>query len=135
MRRGFTLIELLIAIAIIGMLTAIALASFSVARTNARDARRIDDIGQIQKALALYLISNNTFPISVATSTLDGNDSVSAALISSGEFSASPRDPGAPVYEYSYSSSATGNSYILSFCLETETIPNYNADCSNVVTP
>ncbi len=53
-QRGFTLIELLVVIAIIGMLSSIVFASLNSARMKARDARRISDLGQVQKALSLY---------------------------------------------------------------------------------
>ena len=60
---GFTLIELLMVIAIIGTLSSIVLASLNTARMNARDARRLSDINQIQTALELYYDDNNeTYP-------------------------------------------------------------------------
>lgn len=53
-RRGFTLIELLVVISIIGLLSTIILASVVQARARARDAKRIQDLQQLQKALELY---------------------------------------------------------------------------------
>ena len=62
-RRGFTLIELLVVIAIIGILAAIVLASLDSARKKGRDADRISEINQLQKALALYYDANGqTYP-------------------------------------------------------------------------
>lgn len=60
--RGFTLIELLVVIAIIGVLSSVVLASLNNARTKARDARRINDLRQIQIALELYYDSNGRYP-------------------------------------------------------------------------
>jgi len=61
-RRGFTLIELLIVIAIIGILTAIALPNFRNAQTRAKVARAKADIKTIVSGLEQYMIDNNAYP-------------------------------------------------------------------------
>ncbi len=61
-KPGFTLIELLVVIAIIGILSSVVLASLSTARTKARDTRRIEDIKQIETALALYFDTCRKYP-------------------------------------------------------------------------
>ena len=58
LRAGFTLIELLVVIAIIGILSSVVVASLNSARKKARDARRVDDVKQLQLALELYFDSN-----------------------------------------------------------------------------
>ncbi len=60
--RGFTLIELLVVIAIIGILSSVVLASLNTARGKANDARRLQDLQQIAKALTIYRIDNGKFP-------------------------------------------------------------------------
>lgn len=62
MKRGFTLIELLVVVAIIGMLSSVVLSSLNTARANARDARRLQDLKQIQTAMELYYSANGTYP-------------------------------------------------------------------------
>jgi prepilin-type N-terminal cleavage/methylation domain-containing protein len=62
LESGFTLIELLVVITIIGLMASIALAGLNRARISARDTKRIADIQQVQKALALYLLNNNAYP-------------------------------------------------------------------------
>ena len=66
-RRGFTLIELLVVIAIIGMLSSIVLASLNTARVKARDARRVSDMLEIQKAVELYNSDYGRYPISTCS--------------------------------------------------------------------
>ena len=66
--RGFTLIELLVVISIIGLLSSVVLASLSGARESARDARRQQDVRQIQTAIELYMNDHNGNPPTAATS-------------------------------------------------------------------
>ena len=68
---GFTLIELLFVISIIGLLAVSILASLNVARVKARDARRLQDIRQIQNALNLYFDKYNYYPRSGLTGSTE----------------------------------------------------------------
>jgi prepilin-type N-terminal cleavage/methylation domain-containing protein len=94
MKKGFTLFELLVSISIIGILTAIAVMSFSSAQKKARDSRRIQDMNIIQKAAEQYYSQNNyTYPAN------------SDAFVSGGVLQAWPVDPkgvgvGATAYVY-----------------------------------
>jgi type II secretion system protein G len=63
---GFTLIELLVVIAIIGILSSVVLASVGTARAKARDAKRLADIKEIQKAIEIYHIDKGTYPLTGA---------------------------------------------------------------------
>lgn len=60
--RGFTLIELLVVIAIISLLSSVVLAALNDARAKARDARRMEDLRQINTALQLYLQDHEEAP-------------------------------------------------------------------------
>jgi len=62
-KLGFTLIELLVVISIIGLLSSVVLASLNSARMKARDAKRIEDIRQIQLALEMYYDDNGKYPL------------------------------------------------------------------------
>jgi len=70
---AFTLIELLVVISVIGILIATVTLSFSGAQQKARDARRIEDMNSIQKAMEVYYGANNyTYPTSQAALTSNG---------------------------------------------------------------
>lgn len=59
MKRAFTLIELLVVIAIIALLSSIVLTSLNASRAKARDAKRVSDLREVEKALELYANENN----------------------------------------------------------------------------
>jgi prepilin-type N-terminal cleavage/methylation domain-containing protein len=66
MKRGFTLIELLVVIAIVGILASIVLASLSSARTQARDVKRVAELQNMAKEVALQNGSGNFSGCTVA---------------------------------------------------------------------
>ena len=62
---GFTLIELLVILSIISLLSSVIFANVNSARLRARDARRIAELSQLNRALTLYFNSssgNYTYP-------------------------------------------------------------------------
>lgn len=61
-QKGFTLIELLVVISIIGFISSVILVSLNSSRMKARDARRIADLEQIQKALEFYFDDHGYYP-------------------------------------------------------------------------
>jgi len=73
-RLGFTLIELLVVISIIGMLSSIVLASLNSARAKARDAKRIADLREIEKALDFHFDKYRSYtkPENMCTDTSYG---------------------------------------------------------------
>ena len=111
--------ELLVVSAIIVMLGSLALVQFQTYRARARDAEREQEIGSLQKALALYVADARSFPI--AQGVITGSDPLSQALLDAGTIGAIPRDPlSAGEYVYSYESS--GPTYLITYTLETDSI-------------
>lgn len=133
--RGFTLIELLVVVAVIGLLSAIILASFQTAREKSRDARRMSDMRNYQNALGMYSSGQSgIYPIAATPITITGSDALSTALETSGFLSEAPVDPLPTTYTYSYSAT-TGVEYVLSFCLETDQYNGlgFQQGCGNTV--
>jgi general secretion pathway protein G len=119
-KKGFTLIELLIVIAIIGLLSTLAVVALGSARVKARDSKRLADLKQLQTALELYYTDQNAYPAGTSVSL---GDSTHACLNSSGFAAAGcaspymgqiPVDPKSGNYSYT---SAT-SSYTISATLE-----------------
>ncbi|MBP9817972.1 type II secretion system protein [Candidatus Shapirobacteria bacterium] len=62
-KNGFTLFELMVSISIIGILTALAIVSYSSSQKKARDVRRMEDMNAVQKAAEQYYsINSATYP-------------------------------------------------------------------------
>ncbi len=64
--KGFTLIELMVSVAIIAMLTAIAMVSFSGANKKARDGRRKSDLEKMRISLEMYRQEAGHYPENIA---------------------------------------------------------------------
>lgn len=99
-QRGFTLIELLVVIAIIGILSSVVLASLNTARAKSRDAMRISQLKEMQKALEMYALDNNgSYPISsgwqgtTAGCFGGGAQTTLNPLVTGGYISRIPEDP------------------------------------------
>lgn len=138
-KSGFTLIELLVVIAIIGLLSSVVLASLTVARQKARDAKRVAEMDSISKALELYYTEANSYPPTTPGGYL-GSDAALQMLVARGTLSALPsvvapstgyfyygtNEEGAPVTECAAVEPCRG--YILAVELEREDHPSLSSD-------
>ncbi len=61
-RKGFTLIEMLVVIAIIGLLSSIIVIGLGSARSQARDARRMADVKEIQNYVEQNFVPGTGYP-------------------------------------------------------------------------
>ncbi len=59
---GFSLIELLVVMSIIGLMASLILVNLTKSTRKSRDARRKNDISQLQKALQLYFDDKKSYP-------------------------------------------------------------------------
>lgn len=134
-KKGFTVLELLIVVAIIGILSAATLVLLSDTRARGRDAKRLSDMREIEKALNLYHASHANFPVSVATTTLSGEDPLSNTLEGENLITELPADPQHPTLTYRYQTDSEGKTFTLTFCLETDTIQTFRQGCSNTIKP
>ncbi|TAN33015.1 prepilin-type N-terminal cleavage/methylation domain-containing protein [Patescibacteria group bacterium] len=116
-KKGFTLIELLVVVAIIGLLSTLAVVALGNARTKARDSKRLSDLKQIQTALELYYTDNSGYPAAATGQNL-GVTGGSYVCLSSAGFAATgcadpymavvPKDPKAG-QNYVYTSTASSS--------------------------
>jgi prepilin-type N-terminal cleavage/methylation domain-containing protein len=65
-QKGFTLIELLVVVAIVGILSAIAIPQFAAYRARAFNARVESDLRNAASAQESYFIDNSTYTMNVA---------------------------------------------------------------------
>ncbi|HCR35780.1 hypothetical protein A2130_00655 [Candidatus Woesebacteria bacterium GWC2_33_12] len=125
MRKAFTLIEMLIVISLIGILSALALVSFTGAQRQARDVNRKSDMKQYQTSVEEYASKNEgLYPIhqiAVSISTLCTDLSLTNCSL----------DPKDPTLVYYYITDANGLGYVLWATLENESTTTYWVVCSN----
>ncbi|MBI2444009.1 MAG: type II secretion system protein GspG [Candidatus Magasanikbacteria bacterium] len=122
--KGFTLIELIVVVAIIGLLSTLAVVALGSARVKARDAKRLSDLKQMQTALELYYTDKNAYPAGTNV-TLGAGD---YACLNGSGFQATgcanpymgqvPADPQSGAYVYTVSGA---NDYTITATLEGDT--------------
>jgi len=130
-RRGFTLVEILVVMAIISLLAAIVLASFSIIRMRGRDGRRLADLKQVQNALELYANNNGgTYPNVTTPTPID----VALVALVPSAIVVTPSDPrqGSLVYLYISNKSAGSTGYCLGAVIE-GTPPSPASSCAPAI--
>jgi len=110
------IVIIIVAIAIIGILSSVVLASLNSARMKGRDARRVADVKQLQLALELYYDENQEYPTSLSP-------------LSPSYINEIPSDPAGGSYSYSFCSES---SYHLGASLEQQSHSALASDADNV---
>ena len=132
-KKGFTLVELLVVVAIIGLLSTLAVVALGNARQKARDAKRVSDIKQVQTALELYFSDVGSYPVQAPASALTlgagagltlssgaapaGFAATASATTYMALVPANPT-PGGAIYAYTSCGTAPCSTYSLTFELE-----------------
>jgi prepilin-type N-terminal cleavage/methylation domain-containing protein len=129
-RAGFTIVELLVVLAIAGFILSIIFVSITGARARGRDARRAEDIKQIQNMLDIYHVNRRQYPVCAVGVINGSSDCLSQALIGEGIINSVAVDPlnggngtcldgGSHIYCYE---SDNPEVYTLHYNLETDSI-------------
>jgi prepilin-type N-terminal cleavage/methylation domain-containing protein len=102
--KGFTLIELLVAISVLAIASAVGFTTYANAQIAGRDAKRKDDMRQVQTALELYFQSQTPthfYP--------NGGYSGLSAILVSNYINQVPNPPTTdPAYTYVYTPNPSG---------------------------
>lgn len=69
-RRGFTLMALLLILTAVALFSAVVLAHLSASRSESRDAKRIADIEDIERALGSFFEAYGGYPAELSSATL-----------------------------------------------------------------
>lgn len=132
---GFTLIEILIAVAIIGILTAIGIVSYSSVNRRARDAKRTGDIEQIRSALEMYRSDNGFYPPVNPTFDFASHLTDDAVFVLNKYIPAIPTDPQGATHNYYYEAtdydSISTHYYGYCVCSFLETQASKTSTCDN----
>lgn len=104
-RRGFTLIELMVVVAVIGILTAIAIPLYTNMQLRARVATAQADARALISAISVYSAHMQSLPPNLAALN---SVAVNGEGTSAGPFMASTPNPPAGWTTYAYTSTAAG---------------------------
>lgn len=114
---GFTLVEVLVVIAIIGILSSVALVFFNSTRASARDAVRLSDLRTTERMLEMYKISEDSYPVSTVDFQIEGYPWGSNWP----GYGTVPKDPLSPNQDYAYVSDG-GSDYQIYALFEREPV-------------
>ncbi|MBI2404699.1 prepilin-type N-terminal cleavage/methylation domain-containing protein [Candidatus Gottesmanbacteria bacterium] len=129
MKKGFTLIEVLVVATIIGVLTAVAVTSYTSVNKRSRDSKRRSDLEQLRSALEMYRSDNSYYPPVDVTGFGNVGDLTSYLVPS--YMPGIPSDPSTTQAYYYYATNQSGTNYYgYCLCAKLETIISPINTCS-----
>jgi prepilin-type N-terminal cleavage/methylation domain-containing protein len=120
-RPAFTIVELMVAVAIIGILTAVASISYSGVRQRARDSQRQNDLTQLKVVLSTYYSAQvpQRYVTAATRITLNSTSDALTAALEPNYIRDIPLDPlNTGSYVYKYQSFNTARDFTLYGTLE-----------------
>jgi prepilin-type N-terminal cleavage/methylation domain-containing protein len=137
--KGFTLIELLVAISVLAIASAVGFTTYSNAQIAGRDAKRKDDMHQLQTALELYYQSQTPSHFYPGTAAVNSSAASWSTLLGSSYINQMPNPPtsdAAYVYTYTPGGGTCGTGscgYDLCARLENTNDPTYSGVTIGVI--
>lgn len=116
-KSGFTILELLTVVAIIGILSAVALPNLMGTREHARDSERITEIAEIALGLELYYSTCRQYPNPAGGLTTGDSNGCPTGVTFGSFLSSVPTDPQGGSYRYG--TSGTFDDFVVGALLET----------------
>jgi len=145
-KLGFSLLEMTVVMAIMGILASAAIGAYLASQQKGRDARRKNDLAQMQRALEAYTADHGLYPAAVASRIGSCGAGGDGACSWGGEFTdvngtvymkQLPKDLSAQRV-YVYATSSDRKKYQLFALLENKNDPaivTYTALCDTSSTP
>lgn len=119
MKKGFTLVELLIIVIILGFLTALISGNYIGSLQKGRDAKRKNDLAQIQRALEAYYEDNKAYPTGAPPFGARFCATPSCLVGEKTYMVRTPDDPNSS-YSYTYVVDSSSQYYYLLSCIEND---------------
>jgi type II secretion system protein G len=128
--RGFTLIELMIVLAVIGILSGIAISVINPTafQERSRDSRRKTDLSDVQGVLEMYHVEHLAYPVVGSGGQFVFSDLALVALLAD-YTTVLPSDPSGG--DYYYIVNANGTDYELNAVFEREAMDNDGGNNDN----
>lgn len=136
-QEGFTLLELLLVVGMICMILAYVGFNMFAGVAKGRDARRLQDVKDLQKALQLTFITDKRYPIYPTEIEINGTDPINTLLTARADSVAIIKDPiNDSTYRYWYQSNANGTTYQIRYCQENaQAQAKLVQGCTNIMKP